>query len=94
MPRPLRLEFKDAWYHVMNRGAGKRDIFKTNNHRMKFLEIIAQAVKLFGVEMHDQSCKVVSIIDLTPLMHCCNAVIPCCNQCAATNELVFGIKAF
>jgi putative transposase len=52
MPRPLRLEFEDAWYHVMNRGAGKQDIFKTDNHRMKFLEVVAQTVKLFGVEIH------------------------------------------
>jgi hypothetical protein len=30
MPRPLRLEFENAWYHVMNRGAGKRNIFHGN----------------------------------------------------------------
>ncbi len=52
MPRPLRLEFANAWYHVMNRGAGKRNIFKTDNDRIKFLEIVAQAVKLFGIEIH------------------------------------------
>ena len=27
MPRPLRLEFKDAYYHVMNRGAGYQSIY-------------------------------------------------------------------
>ena len=52
MARPLRLEFENAWYHVMNRGAGRQDIFKTDKHRRKFLEIVAQAVKLFGVEIH------------------------------------------
>ena len=52
MPRPLRLEFENAWYHVMNRGAGKQIIYKTDLQRKKFLEIVAQSVDLFGAEIH------------------------------------------
>lgn len=52
MPRPLRLEFKNAWYHVMNRGAGYQDIFKTNKHRQMFLELLADASNLVGIKVH------------------------------------------
>lgn len=52
MSRPLRLEFKDAWYHVMNRGAGYQHIYKSEKHRVIFLELVAEAVSLFGIEIH------------------------------------------
>lgn len=52
MPRPLRIEFKNAWYHVMNRGAGYQEIFKTDKHRKIFLELLADASSLFGVKVH------------------------------------------
>jgi hypothetical protein len=43
MPRPLRLEFENACYHVMNRGAGYQEIFKDNIHREMFLDLLAEA---------------------------------------------------
>ena len=52
MTRPLRLEFENAWYHVMNRGSGRCDIFLTDGHRNKFLEIVSCAVDIFGIELH------------------------------------------
>jgi putative transposase len=52
MPRPLRLEFEDACYHVMNRGAGFRNIFEDKEHRLLFLEILAEAKQLYGIEIH------------------------------------------
>lgn len=52
MPRPLRIEFENAWYHVMNRGMGKRAIFKTDHHRQLFLNIMAQTTEIFGAEVH------------------------------------------
>ncbi len=30
MPRPPRIEYADAYYHVMNRGRGRQTIFQTN----------------------------------------------------------------
>ena len=38
MSRPLRLELSNAWYHVMNRGAGYRDIFNNDTQRYNRLE--------------------------------------------------------
>ena len=52
MPRPLRIEFQDAWYHIMNRGAGYKDIFKTEKHRLMFLDLLAEATSLFGIRIH------------------------------------------
>jgi putative transposase len=52
MPRPLRIEFEDAWYHVMNRGAGYQPIYQTERHRELFLTILGEASILFGIEIH------------------------------------------
>ncbi len=52
MPRPLRIEFENACYHVMNRGAGQRKIYKTSFHRNKFIELLGESNKLFGIEIH------------------------------------------
>lgn len=52
MSRPLRIEFPDAWYHAMNRGAGRRSIFHTDEHRELFLELLADVHTRFGAEIH------------------------------------------
>jgi len=52
MPRPLRIQFHDAWYHVMNRGAGRRLIFHSDEHRQLFLELLEEASQKFGLEIH------------------------------------------
>ena len=52
MPRPLRLEFPNAWYHVMNRGAGRKNIYKSAKHRQIFLDLLEDASQLFGIEIH------------------------------------------
>jgi len=52
MPRPLRIEYENAWYHVMNRGAGRRPIFKTAQHRYCFLELLEEVTETFQAEIH------------------------------------------
>jgi putative transposase len=52
MPRSLRLEFENAWYHVMNRGARREEIFKDDECRKMFLEIVGESVRLFKIELH------------------------------------------
>lgn len=52
MPRPLRIQFENAWYHVMNRGAGRSKIFKNNSHRLIFLNLLAECQQMFNVEIH------------------------------------------
>ena len=38
MPRPPRIDFPDAVYHVTSRGNGRADIFYNNGDRQRFLE--------------------------------------------------------
>ena len=37
MPRPLRIEYPGAIYHVMNRGDHREDIFRDDDDRQRFV---------------------------------------------------------
>lgn len=52
MSKPLRIEYKDAYYHVMNRGLGYKETFKEEADFRLFMEIIADASKRFYIEIH------------------------------------------
>lgn len=52
MPRPLRIEYSGAWYHVMNRGIDRMRIFSTDEHRQIFLKLLMEASLLFQIEIH------------------------------------------
>ena len=52
MSRPLRIEYPGAWYHVMNRGAGYRNIFQDDSHRSLFMGLLAEIDRMFRVETH------------------------------------------
>lgn len=52
MARPLRIEFKGAWYHVMNRGAGRKTVFRNDQQRAYFLSLLAQVSERFNAEFH------------------------------------------
>ena len=43
MPRPLRIEYAGAIYHVMNRGDRREDIFEDDEDRRRFLSVLAEA---------------------------------------------------
>ena len=52
MPRPLRIEYEDAYYHVMNRGRGRQWIFHDTRYYEEYLRCIGEAHKRFGIEIH------------------------------------------
>ena len=52
MARPLRIEFKGAWYHVMNRGAGRCRIFENDAQRHYFLSLLEVTCERFNAEWH------------------------------------------
>lgn len=52
VPRPLRIQYPGAWYHVVNRGASKRSIFLDTNDRVVFLELLAMASQRCEAEVH------------------------------------------
>ena len=52
MSRPLRIEFENAWYHIMNRGAGRQNIFSHNKHRKLFLSVLKEITDIYSIEIH------------------------------------------
>jgi len=52
MARPLRVEFQGAWYHVMNRGAGRRRTFFARRDFLRFLDLLGDASAVFNLEVH------------------------------------------
>jgi putative transposase len=52
MTRPLRIHYQNACYHVMNRGAGRKNIFRNNLHRTVFLEILAESQRIFNIKLY------------------------------------------
>src|SRR3990167_3519219 len=52
MPRPLRIQYANAWYHVMNRGAGRKNIFNKKAHRLIFLELLEECHRMFNIKIY------------------------------------------
>ncbi len=48
MARPLRIEYPNAWYHVMNRGRRGENIFSDKTDFEIFLGILQESSELFG----------------------------------------------
>ena len=52
MSRPIRIEYEDAYYHVINRGRAHQNIFHNPDYYEMFLSVLAEAHQRFGVEIH------------------------------------------
>lgn len=52
MARPLRIEYPGAFYHVTSRGNERREIFKSQKDREKFLSYLESAVVRYGAVIH------------------------------------------
>ncbi|MFN2622818.1 MAG: transposase [Chthoniobacterales bacterium] len=52
MPRPLRVEYGGALYHVMSRGDRREDIFADDRDRENFLELLGRACAKTGWQVH------------------------------------------
>jgi REP element-mobilizing transposase RayT len=52
MARQLRIEYPDAYYHVTARGNERKEIFKSEKDREKFLSYLESAVKRYGAVIH------------------------------------------
>ena len=55
MSRPLRIQFPDAVYHVMNRGRGRQPTFIDGADNQAFLDTLAEAHRLWGIEVFGYS---------------------------------------
>lgn len=52
MPRPLRIEYEGAVYHVMSRGDRKEAIFRDSEDRERFLQTLGEACSKTGWQVH------------------------------------------
>ncbi len=52
MARPLRIEYPGAFYHVMNRGQFRRNIFLEDKGRQSFVDLLADIARLWKVKVH------------------------------------------
>jgi REP element-mobilizing transposase RayT len=59
MPRPLRIEFEGAIYHVMNRGDRREPIFRDDADRKRFLETLGEACAKTDWQVH-AFCRMVN----------------------------------
>ena len=50
MARPLRIEYSGAFYHVINRGLTRRDIFMEDKCRQSYL--LSDITSLWKVEIY------------------------------------------
>ena len=51
MPRPLRIEYEDAYYHVMNRGRARQTIFPETAYFEAFLATLGEAHQRFNFQV-------------------------------------------
>jgi len=52
MPRPPRIDFPDALYHVTSRGNGRADIFHSDDDRQRFLSQLSHHLRQCGVILY------------------------------------------
>jgi REP element-mobilizing transposase RayT len=52
MARPLRMDYPDAFYHVLSRRNERKKIFWDEKDRLKFLDILGKMVERFELEIH------------------------------------------
>jgi len=51
MSRPLRIQYEGAVYHVTCRGNERKDIFKDDTDRQRFLRSLNQAVNIYSIKL-------------------------------------------
>ena len=51
MSRPLRIEFRDAWYHVMNRGRRGEPVFIERSDYLSFLDVLKETRELWQLRI-------------------------------------------
>ena len=51
MSRPLRIEYPDAWYHVMNRGRHGESVFRKQDDYHIFIELLKETVEMWNLRV-------------------------------------------
>ncbi len=51
MSRPLRIEYPGAWYHVMNRGRRREDIYQDDEDFLLFLKVLQDTATMWNLKV-------------------------------------------
>ncbi len=51
MSRPLRIEYPDAWYHIMNRGRRSENIFSDDKDYILFTELLKETSEMWNIRI-------------------------------------------
>ena len=51
MARPLRIEYPDAWYHLMNRGRRGEAIFSDDQDFIMFTELLKETSEMWKIRI-------------------------------------------
>jgi len=51
MSRPLRIQYTDAWYHVMNRGRRGEKVFEAKADYWSFIDLLEELNEVFNVKV-------------------------------------------
>ncbi|MFC1825734.1 transposase [Thermodesulfobacteriota bacterium] len=51
MSRPLRIQYPDAWYHVMNRGRRGDEVFSEDKDYVAFIDLLKEIVEDYNVKV-------------------------------------------
>ena len=51
MSRPLRIQYPDAWYHVMNRGRRAEAIFRGKKDYIAFIKLLKETAELWNLRI-------------------------------------------
>lgn len=51
MSRPLRIQYSNAWYHVMNRGRHGDQVFEIKDDYERFVDVLHEAIELFALRI-------------------------------------------
>ena len=51
MFRPLRIEYEDAWYHVMNRGMRREEVFTCKKDYKVFVELLQETAEKWNLRI-------------------------------------------
>lgn len=52
MSHPIRVQYSGAWHHVVNKGAGGRDVFIDRSDRLRYLALLGELALRYEVEVH------------------------------------------
>jgi REP element-mobilizing transposase RayT len=51
MSRPLRIDYPNAWHHVMNRARRGQDLFVEKTDYQQFIDLLQETTDLFNVKV-------------------------------------------